>query len=249
MVLGAGMAGLAAARCLQEAGRAVLVLDKGRRIGGRCATRRIAGFSFDHGAQYVTARGPDFASLCEAARQAGLLAEWVSPAGKNVLSGRQAMRDLPGFLGQGLTIRQEVEITRIHREAGRYHLFAGQQLVARAESWCSARRHRKLPVCWTGCLTGWPPVRVLPAMIPAGLCCWVLCSQPSRLMGQQRMRTGRSAGRAGKAGTGGAAWSCRPGQIGAVSGWKPRPSRSPTRSGRLFGAGLFREKRPHPLAG
>ncbi|MBL6622167.1 MAG: FAD-dependent oxidoreductase [Alphaproteobacteria bacterium] len=133
LVLGAGMAGLAAARCLQEAGREVLVLDKGRRIGGRCATRRIAGFSFDHGAQYVTARGPDFASLCEAARQAGLLAEWVSPAGKNVLSGRQAMRDLPGFLGQGLTIRQEVEITRIHREAGRYHLFAGQQLVARAE--------------------------------------------------------------------------------------------------------------------
>ena len=133
LVLGAGLAGLAAARHLQEAGRPVLVLDKGRRIGGRCATRRAGGFSFDHGAQYVTARTPDFASLCVAARQAGLLDEWVSPSGKTVLSGRHAMRDLPGFLGRGLAIRQEVEITRIRREAGQYQLFAGSRLYARAE--------------------------------------------------------------------------------------------------------------------
>ncbi len=133
LVLGAGLAGLAAASHLQEAGRPVLVLDKGRRIGGRCATRRADGFSFDHGAQYVTARTPDFASLCAAARQAGLLDEWVSPSGKTVLSGRHAMRDLPGFLGRGLAIRQEVEITRIRREAGQYQLFAGSRLYARAE--------------------------------------------------------------------------------------------------------------------
>lgn len=133
LVLGAGMAGLAAASHLQEAGRPVLVLDKGRRIGGRCATRRAAGFSFDHGAQYVTARAPEFASLCAAARQAGLLAEWITPAGKTVLSGSRAMRDLPGFLGKGLTIRQEVEITRIHRAADHYQLFAGDRLYARAE--------------------------------------------------------------------------------------------------------------------
>ena len=133
LVLGAGMAGLAAASHLQEAGRSVLVLDKGRRIGGRCATRRAAGFSFDHGAQYVTARTPGFARLCAAASEAGLLAEWITPAGKTVLSGRHAMRDLPGFLGQGLTIRQEVAITRIHRAAGLYQLFAGSRLCAQAE--------------------------------------------------------------------------------------------------------------------
>jgi renalase len=69
-IIGAGLAGLTAARLLTEAGRGVRLFDKGRGVGGRLATRRIshagATHSFDHGAQYVRAEGPGFATLLEA---------------------------------------------------------------------------------------------------------------------------------------------------------------------------------------
>jgi hypothetical protein len=42
-VIGAGMAGLTAAAKLQLARRRFLVLEKGRSVGGRLASRRIGG--------------------------------------------------------------------------------------------------------------------------------------------------------------------------------------------------------------
>ena len=41
LIIGGGMAGLTAASELQGAGCRVLVLDKGRGVGGRLASRRI----------------------------------------------------------------------------------------------------------------------------------------------------------------------------------------------------------------
>lgn len=61
-IVGGGLAGLAAARELRAAGRSVVVFDKGRAAGGRCATRRHAPFAFDHGAQFFTVREPAFAA-------------------------------------------------------------------------------------------------------------------------------------------------------------------------------------------
>lgn len=132
VIIGAGIAGLAAARQLQAAGRPVLVLDKGRRTGGRCASRRADGYVFDHGAQYIRAHGPDFAGFCEAAQQAGVLASWHLPDGKPVLSGRAMMRDLPVWMGRGLDIRQNVTITLIERRNRTYYLYEGEQIVASA---------------------------------------------------------------------------------------------------------------------
>ena len=43
VVIGAGMAGLTAARRIADAGHVVTVLDKGRRAAGRMATRALAG--------------------------------------------------------------------------------------------------------------------------------------------------------------------------------------------------------------
>ena len=55
IVVGAGISGVACARALSEAGLAVRVLDRGRRIGGRMASRSVDGRPVDIGASYVTA--------------------------------------------------------------------------------------------------------------------------------------------------------------------------------------------------
>ncbi len=70
-IIGAGLAGIAAARALIARGHAVTIFDKGRGPGGRLATRRIEAegrkLQFDHGAQYLRAESAEFASaLAEA---------------------------------------------------------------------------------------------------------------------------------------------------------------------------------------
>jgi len=76
VVVGAGIAGLCAARELAAAGRRVLVLDKGRGIGGRMATRRLGSAVCDHGAQFFTVRGRAFGGLVAEAHGAGAVVEW-----------------------------------------------------------------------------------------------------------------------------------------------------------------------------
>lgn len=68
-IVGAGLAGLACAKTLAAHGIAAQIFDKGRAPGGRLATRRAeaAGrdVSFDHGAQYLTARSDAFRAMLE----------------------------------------------------------------------------------------------------------------------------------------------------------------------------------------
>ncbi|TNC08952.1 FAD-dependent oxidoreductase [Methylobacterium terricola] len=76
-IIGAGIAGAAAAHRLRGAGRSVVVLDKGRGPGGRMATRRgPEGLRFDHGAQYFTARDPRFIALVQGWTARGVAASW-----------------------------------------------------------------------------------------------------------------------------------------------------------------------------
>ena len=58
VVIGGGLAGLIAAGRLRDAGRDVVVFDKGRRPGGRANTREHDVHRFDHGAQFFTVRDP-----------------------------------------------------------------------------------------------------------------------------------------------------------------------------------------------
>ena len=77
IVVGAGISGITAARKLQSYGHVVTVIEKGRGVGGRMATRRFAGATFDHGAQFFTSRGSDFEKLIEAASQQGAVKKWT----------------------------------------------------------------------------------------------------------------------------------------------------------------------------
>jgi len=75
-VIGAGIAGLAAARELAHAGLRPVVFDKGRGPGGRSSTRRASPFAFDHGAQYFTVRDPHFAHVVQTWWAEGVAAPW-----------------------------------------------------------------------------------------------------------------------------------------------------------------------------
>ncbi len=76
VVVGAGLSGLLAARLLHEAGPSAVVLDKGRGVGGRLATRRLGLGRADHGAQFFTVRDPDFGRLVDTWQASGLVFEW-----------------------------------------------------------------------------------------------------------------------------------------------------------------------------
>jgi renalase len=79
-VIGAGIAGLAAARRLKRSGADVTLFEKSRGVGGRMATRRIDDLQFDHGAQYFTATGDGFNAVVEEWRTVGHVAEWFDGA-------------------------------------------------------------------------------------------------------------------------------------------------------------------------
>lgn len=75
-IIGAGMAGLAAAQRLGRHGFDVTLFEKIRGLGGRMATRRVGDLQFDHGAQYFTAKGLRFSETVETWRSHGHVAEW-----------------------------------------------------------------------------------------------------------------------------------------------------------------------------
>jgi renalase len=135
-VIGAGIAGLAAAGRLQKAGCQVVVFDKSRGVGGRMATRREEAFSFDHGAQYFTAHGPVFAAQVEAWERAVIVAHWP-PQG---LSGRAegCWVGVPGMtapcrsLAEGLLIVTGSAVRGISREDGAWRLASEQGTVSAA---------------------------------------------------------------------------------------------------------------------
>ena len=96
-IIGAGMAGLACADALTDAGHSAVLFDKGRGPGGRMSTRRIAtplgAVAFDHGAQYFTARDPDFRRLVDSWSALGIAAPWPQ-AGADAWVGMPAMNDV-----------------------------------------------------------------------------------------------------------------------------------------------------------
>jgi monoamine oxidase len=67
LVLGAGMAGLTAARALAEAGQRVLVLEARNRVGGRIWTERVGDAVIELGAEFVHGCPPELLALIEEA--------------------------------------------------------------------------------------------------------------------------------------------------------------------------------------
>jgi len=138
-VIGAGVAGLACAQRLRDAGRHVVVFDKGRRPGGRVSTRRQDGYQFDHGAQFFTARDPRFEAVVARAEEDGAVAQWRGPfatlqrgargadprPGAVRYVGAPGMSGLAGALAGGHPVRSGVRVERVLEDDGQFVLELG----------------------------------------------------------------------------------------------------------------------------
>ncbi len=107
------MSGLTAARQLLDQGHSVRVLDKGRGVGGRLATRRLSDGAdgearLDHGAQFFTTRSEAFTSLVADAMSAGAVEEWCRGFGDGDgyprYRGESGMTSLAKWLAEGVQI-------------------------------------------------------------------------------------------------------------------------------------------------
>lgn len=118
-IVGAGLAGLACAKTLAAHGVGARIFDKGRGPGGRLATRRVEiegrQLAFDHGAQYVTARGPLFTATLEAVGAK----PWTDPHRK---VGVPYMSSIARALADGLEITLARQVTEIEGRPGAWRL-------------------------------------------------------------------------------------------------------------------------------
>src|SRR5436190_17298505 len=91
VVVGAGMAGLTAARSLAEAGLKVLVVEAQDRIGGRIWTRHVGDEAIEMGAEFIHGRPPELWALIE---EAGL--ETYEREGSQICFDEDALSDCSG---------------------------------------------------------------------------------------------------------------------------------------------------------
>jgi len=130
-IIGAGIAGISAAQSLRRAGWNVVVFEKSRGWGGRCATKRIVEGVVDHGAQYFTLRDAEFSAAVESACS-GELREINAPivdCEGNQMDSGSLFHHLGGnsrlvrALGEGLDVRTGMEISAIRGRRIAEHSF------------------------------------------------------------------------------------------------------------------------------
>ncbi|MBA3945489.1 MAG: FAD-dependent oxidoreductase [Herpetosiphonaceae bacterium] len=153
MIIGAGVAGLAAAQRLRtmKLGLEIVIFEKSRGVGGRVATRRFNGATFDHGAQYVKTPSAALRELLTATLAHDSLHNidlpvWtfdhegkIGPGDAKLLteskwSWEEGNTQLAKELARGLDVRFGQQITHIERSENGWTLWAGEQDLGRADA-------------------------------------------------------------------------------------------------------------------
>ncbi|WP_266367390.1 NAD(P)/FAD-dependent oxidoreductase [Tellurirhabdus rosea] len=120
LILGAGLAGLTAARELTRAGWNVTVVDKGRGVGGRLATRRLENARADHGAQYFTVRTPEFQQVVSEMLGHQIIRKWYLPDSAHPrYVGLGGMSSVAKYLAKDLPVVTGERIVRLSQTNGR----------------------------------------------------------------------------------------------------------------------------------
>jgi len=136
-VVGAGLSGLVAAQQLREHS-AVEVFEKSRGYGGRLATRYGDEFEFDHGAQFFTARSPEFQKFLEPLQEWGVVARWDAQFAEldraymagtrkwdddNVhYVGAPRMNAIGRYLGDSMNVHRDTRVASVERSEDGWEL-------------------------------------------------------------------------------------------------------------------------------
>jgi renalase len=127
VVVGAGIAGLACARALADGGARVRVVERGRVVGGRLASKRYDGRYVDIGAAYLVADDPAFVAQVRSWESRGLARPWtdtlrVYPGGAETAgpvrwAAAGGLRSLAADLAGGLDVRLSAPLDSVPADA------------------------------------------------------------------------------------------------------------------------------------
>ncbi|WP_298447168.1 FAD-dependent oxidoreductase [uncultured Marinobacter sp.] len=134
-IIGSGLAGLTAAIKLKQQGHDVTVFEKSRGPGGRLAAKRVADGSADVGAQYFTARNPEFLPFLTEFAGNNSFSTWDGHFGFQDKQGEwQSFPDEPRYVGTPrmtaisralaahVNVVTETRIEQLTRKEGRWLL-------------------------------------------------------------------------------------------------------------------------------
>lgn len=124
IIIGGGITGLIIANILHRRQISVTVLDEGRDLGGRLATRSINwGESiegiFDYGTQYFTANSPLFQTWVDDWLRHGVIEQWCQGFQKTAETcycGINGMQSIAQHLAKNLDVRTNCEIIEVSYE-------------------------------------------------------------------------------------------------------------------------------------
>ena len=101
-IIGAGLSGISAAHLLKDHAE-IEIFEKSRGVSGRMSTRRTDKYSFDHGAQYFTARTEAFKHFIQPLIKNGVIERWnaryVKFKHNNIIERKNWCDEEPRYVG------------------------------------------------------------------------------------------------------------------------------------------------------
>ncbi|SFK40178.1 hypothetical protein SAMN04487936_11322 [Halobacillus dabanensis] len=122
-IVGAGLAGITAARRLRKQGRTnFVVTDKGNCVGGRLATRSVSGGLADHGAQFFTVRTEELEEEVQGWLHKGWIKKWFGEKYARYTA-VQGMNGLAGHLASDLPTSLHTKVVKLLENEGGYRVY------------------------------------------------------------------------------------------------------------------------------
>ncbi|ARI75941.1 NAD(P)/FAD-dependent oxidoreductase [Halobacillus mangrovi] len=132
-IVGAGLSGITAARRLHKQGRTNFILvDKGKSVGGRLATRRVADGKVDHGAQFFTVRTDELGEEVQNWLKEGWIKHWFGDPYPRYTA-IDGMNSLAKHLAEGIRASLHTKITQIVKYPDGYRVYDDKMNVWKSD--------------------------------------------------------------------------------------------------------------------